>query len=583
MQIFARILSGLKYLTGPSLAALCAIFTLSPFQNCAPIHDRATWSQANSESTFKNSCQIDSLSKYRASLLTKTELVYVIKDLFPDQIESDTNHKILLALSQIPEITSSMTADHSNFAENNSGKVPSSIYLSHIADAAELLFIEYQKDNLFSQDCSAERDSIACLNHLRAKIFERLWRRPLIEEEYQLLLEVFSGELSFDEKVKVAFLIAFLSPQFYLKNYLPLKGANTVVHYSQYFLASRIAFFIYNSVPDRDLLEAAKKGELDSQYAIAAHVRRLLSNPELVDRFVTHTLSHWLGIDEDLNASGELSNDLGAKVRTRDLAQANFLALKDMVRENKNLPSFFNLEEIYLNQSIAQYMGFDASTLANIGLAQTSSPYEFKKVQVKALEGPYGNYFLSPHFASKTQSALSGGLKTLISRRGKYVAEKFLCMTIPPNELDPADVTRVLGPNPDLLTQIHVGEIRSNHESCKMCHGVVDRFGMGLEFVGPFGRPRSQYADGTAIKVNFKLKEEDQNSVISFEQFLDTAVKDSRLHACFIKTLASKVAPMMATDQMPCVQTLTPKSQTLGIVDLVAEIISSPLFQKALK
>lgn len=561
---------------------LIIIFTTAfLFQNCEPSHSirkLATKSLA-SNSTYA----INSLPKYRPSLLTKIELKYIIQDLFKKEVELDSSELILKEISVLPDLAVDLIADATIFSENNPAKMTSELYLSQLADIEEALFNQYSKNSDFRNFCSENKPPRACLGYMQKEIIEKLWRRPLIREEFEIFVSLFASNEPLEEKAKLAFITTFLAPQFYIKNYHPLKGANQVITYSQYALASRISFFIYNSVPDAELLVAAGRGLLTKPEEISRQVNRILTQPTYLNRFVTHTLSIWLGIDRDILSNAVLTNDKNAKAKLSEVALAEYNLLLDFVSENKSLQNFLNSNYVYLNSAIAEYLNIDESTLAKIGLEKSNPTVTLKKISTSLLGYPFGGYFQGAHFASKTKSSLDGGLKTLVSQRGKYVAEKFFCFTIPPNALTSDDITRVLGPSANDLNQIQVGEIRSQHASCTSCHGVVDRLGMGFEFRDAFGRTRTKYSNGTAISIRFSLSNNQESLVTNFDEFMGSLASDPRVHSCFIKTISNKVALMNADAQSSLIKELLPVSQTLGVKDLVSAIIASPLFTKSMR
>ena len=58
-------------------------------------------------------------------------------------------------------------------------------------------------------------------------------------------------------------------------------------------LASRLSFFLWSSIPDEPLLEAAEKGRLKNSAVMAQHVRRMLADPR-ADRLIENFAGQWL-------------------------------------------------------------------------------------------------------------------------------------------------------------------------------------------------------------------------------------------------------------------------------------------------
>ena len=58
-------------------------------------------------------------------------------------------------------------------------------------------------------------------------------------------------------------------------------------------LASRLSFFLWSSIPDDELLEAATRDRLKDPAVLERQVRRMLADPKS-ERFVTNFAGQWL-------------------------------------------------------------------------------------------------------------------------------------------------------------------------------------------------------------------------------------------------------------------------------------------------
>lgn len=530
-----------------------AVGLVLTFQNCgAPEHvDRAS----SNVSFLKATCSQEYVPEYHPSLLTRTELLYVIKDTL--SFSAPVQKKI----SQLPDISVDRLSDETIYAENNSATVPSELYLATLLDLSDILFGEYEATPVFKNNCAASSNPASCLDFLIGQVVVRLWRRPLIPIEINTLEALFKENLPLRTKANALFTMTLTSPQFYLKNYLPSVKKGPIVNYDQYYLASRISFFLYNSVPDAELWAAAVHGQLATASQIESQVDRILKNPGFANRFTLFTLAPWAGLDWDIQSSAVITNDKGVSVPLSTLAQQPFQQLYNMVLENAPLSDFVYGPSVMMSAPIAGFLG-----LSTTGLGSTLT-------RVPATETMIGSYFTSPHFAQRTKSPV--GSKTLVSKRGIMVAEKFLCTNIPPNELSPSDIIKVLK---GATNEIQVGERRSTHPSCVSCHGVVDKMGMGLEFMDVFGKLRTTYADQTPIAIHFKVHPSDSEYAMDIGSFLSNLSHDERFHSCFLKTIANKVAPMTLSAPQGCVNEVFFQHSGGGIRDYVKGLVSSRVF-----
>src|SRR5207247_1475867 len=62
---------------------------------------------------------------------------------------------------------------------------------------------------------------------------------------------------------------------------------------TEYALASRLSYFLWNSTPDEQLLAAARQGQLQDSKVLRAQTERMLKDPK-AERFVNDFVDQWL-------------------------------------------------------------------------------------------------------------------------------------------------------------------------------------------------------------------------------------------------------------------------------------------------
>lgn len=544
-------------------------FAVMPFQACAPLNslteeESGTFPSISSGSglgSFKT-CEAIQNPEYRSSLLTKTEISYILSDLFASEIGANAN--ILKKVNEMSEIKVDKLADSTIFSENNTGDLNSETYIFQLMDVAQLLFDQYALGTKINTECL--NASSACLNNFLNNTLSRLWRRPALNQEKAVFTEIFNRSIALKEKLNLAYVIALSSPQFYYKNYLPRTNAEDL-SYSQFALASRISFFLYNSVPDSALWQDAQNGKLSDPTVVQSHIDRILTREPFVSRFVKHTLSTWLGIADELNSNLSTTNDKGISIPLKVLAQQQYLQIYDVVMKNESLSQIFSSDTLYMNKALASYLGLNASQ------------YTDQLQKVNAIPGSLeGSYLASAHFANATTNSTP---KTLVTRRGIHIARNFMCEAIPVNEADPDAVSKVLGPAALTMTQIEIGNIRRSHVSCKGCHKEIDKMGMGAEFVDSFGRLRQSYSTGQKINVNFTITESASEAVEDLPSFLKSVSQDKRVFSCFVKSTMSKVAPLILEESNPCANDVVEANLNSGIRSYIKGLVTSKFFTQA--
>ena len=119
------------------------------------------------------------------------------------------------------------------------------------------------------------------------------FRRPLTSDEKQFFrVAPFDEAPSLDAAVRRAVLLILNSPHFLYTDLTPV-GQEP----SQHAIASRLAFALWDSIPDESLFEAASNGRLNSVEQIEAQARRMIASPRA--RAKMHGFfDHWLELGE---------------------------------------------------------------------------------------------------------------------------------------------------------------------------------------------------------------------------------------------------------------------------------------------
>jgi hypothetical protein len=134
---------------------------------------------------------------------------------------------------------------------------------------------------------------------------QRAWRRPITEAETRRLRTFWDDQLAqgqFDEAVALTAAGILQSPHFVFRME---QGRETDrekgrVKLTDYEIASKLSYFLWDSMPDTELFAAAEKGKLSSKGGMKKQVERMLQDPRAVDA-VVHFHNQWLGTDQVRN------------------------------------------------------------------------------------------------------------------------------------------------------------------------------------------------------------------------------------------------------------------------------------------
>ena len=318
-----------------------------------------------------------------------------------------------------------------------------------------------------------EDGEVGCTEDTVRRFAERAWRRPLTEPELAGLL-VFVDEAlaegdSWHDGLKLAMKAALLSPHFVFRVELDPDPQSLQPHpLGDYELASRLSYFLWSSMPDDALFDAAKTGGLNDPEAIAEQVERMLADPKakaLAENFA----GQWLytrAVGAELVKDPETYPDFSTALRD-DMRTEMELLIAAVIEEGRGLDQLFTAKETFVNDRLAAYYGLDP-----VGTD------EFVRV---SLEGTPRKGLLT-----------SGGLMSVLAhpnvtspvKRGKWVVEQLLCIEPPP---PPPDAEATVDPSfDDGPMRDRLAKHRED-PSCASCHALMDPVGLAFEHYDGMG------------------------------------------------------------------------------------------------
>jgi len=281
------------------------------------------------------------------------------------------------------------------------------------------------------------------------------------------------------------------SPRFlYLAEAAPRQGAGKL---NSYELASRLSYFLWSSMPDDSLREAAASGKLNTPKELRSQVERMLKDPRasaLTENFV----GQWL----HLRKLGEMPPD---PEKSRAYYENN---LEEAMREetrryfqyvlsnNRSILDFIDSDYTFLNPALARHYKIPGVTVEG-----------FRKVSLKPEHHRGG---LLGHGSILT--ATSNGVETQPVVRGVWILENLL--GTPPNP-PPPDIDPIEPDTRGVTTIRALMEKHRNNPTCFECHRKIDPLGLSMEHYDYIGAWRDRYnkklpsdgsgkmPDGTAI------------------------------------------------------------------------------------
>lgn len=394
----------------------------------------------------------------------------------------------------------------------------------------------------------------------RLRAFAQIaYRRPLRDGEVapieRMVLVKLQGGLKPLEALQLGFQAILASPGFI---YLA-EGEGELDAYS---LASRLAYFLWSSTPDIELLKVAHSGKLSDPEELSRQIDRMLADSKS-KRFVSNFVRCWLGLD----GIGEMP----VSVDFREYYRNNLDTAMRMETE-----SFFQhiLDE---NLPLSEFLTADYSFLnRELGMHYAIEGLEGSHMRQVSLKGS-GRRGLTSQGLFLTASA--NGVDTSPVVRGIYVLEKVLGYTPPP---PPPDVPEL---DPDITGATSLREELAKHReatSCAECHRKIDPLGFALENYDAIGSWRDEYNRGKPVDASGKLPSGDEFQNPS--EFRDLMIGRSD---DFTKCLAEKLLTYSLGRELDfgdreVVEHMLAKleAEDGGLKDLVKAIVMSKSFGK---
>ncbi|MFZ9837408.1 MAG: DUF1588 domain-containing protein [Opitutaceae bacterium] len=308
---------------------------------------------------------------------------------------------------------------------------------------------------------------------LLAGFLARAYRRAVPSGEVERFLPVFDQALggggSFTDALVAAYTAVLCSPEF-------LGLAESPGELEGPALASRLALFLWNSVPDPALRALGESGRLREDAVLRSETERLLADPR-AQRFRDAFLDYWL----DLRKVGATSPDelLYPDYYLDDLLVESALAesrgyFQELLDRDLPVRHVVDADFAVLNEKLAEHYGLPA--VPGVALRRVALP-----------PGSMRGGFLTQAAVLKVTA---NGTTTSPVLRGAWVMERLLGRPPPP---PPPGVPAV---EPDIRGAATLRQQLEQHRaqaSCAGCHARIDPAGFALEAFDVLGGARDRY------------------------------------------------------------------------------------------
>jgi len=401
----------------------------------------------------------------------------------------------------------------------------------------------------------------------------RAWRRPVTDVEIDRYMAIVEGEVQngtpFRAAMKTGLLGILISQNFY---YLS-EGSQTEFRdtLNDWELASRLSYFLWSSLPDEELQQAAQTGTLRQPDQLRAQVRRMMADPK-ISRFTDSFPRQWL----QLKKVGMFPPD-----------EKLYPDYDPWLEKSMVLESVHYFTEVFnQNLSLSEFLDSDWSVInprlaLHYGLPSPESP-DFTRVMFRPEDHRGG---LLTH--ASALSLTSDGTRHRPVHRGVWVSEVILGKTPnpPPPNVEPIEPNPVNEPKATIRMKI---EAHTVHAHCAACHKKIDPLGFAFNNYDAIGRWQTEEQVSTGKGANPSV---DASGMFpdgrryagpeEFKQLLRNDLDQFRL--AFVEKLATyglrRAMTIDDRDHLAAIARETEKHND-RLRDLVEDFILSDLFQK---
>ena len=361
------------------------------------------------------------------------------------------------------------------------------------------------RDHILTCDPAKDKTKTpeACAKEIFSSLAKRAYRRPINDEDMAEIMQYYADgvkEGGFESGIREGITGILASPFFLYRGERIPTGLKPGDKYAitDLELASKLSFFLWNSLPDAELLAVASKNRLSDPATLDMQVRRMLADPRsrtLASDFVFQ----WLDMKrlDDVIPDNDVFPYASGRLDPRPDFRTELTLFADSIfHEDRNVVDLLRASHTYLNERVAlQY-----------GITDVKGD-EFRRVELKdstrwGLLGK-GAILMAAAYPNRTSPVL----------RGKFILNNIV--GVPPASPPPNVPTLN---DKDIGTQkaLTVRELMAKHRAspaCSSCHAVMDPLGFALEnfdatamwrdkdrFAGTMIDSAGELPDGTKLK-----------------------------------------------------------------------------------
>ena len=488
-------------------------------------------------------------------------------------------------------------------------------YLIEQYQVAGAYFASYavEDERFYICDPEGEEEEVGCIEKSLLNFAQRAYRRPLTPDESSRVSALFQGLLDthdLEESIQLTVQGVLMSPQFLYR----LDGSPDTPVTESYALAARMSYFLWNSMPDAELFEAAANDELQTAKQVETQAKRMLEDPRAREA-VVHFHRQWLDLQGVYLANADMNTYLGTYlpeaedaieedevlfveameelwttyligVRAAMVKEAELFVEKTIFAGDGSLKALLTENQGYIAR-FDSFVGEDLGTDRIYGVSEDDW-LEGDEYRLELSDGnvEYSLDFYPAIFPSDERAGILTLGAVLASHshpvhpapvlRGVFIKERLLCQSSgqPPEGAEgaaPPDSLDVDSTNRQRLEAI------TSPPECIVCHESINPLGFALENFDSLGGYRTQ-DNGLDVDASGTLPTGER-----FDNAVDLAhhlAKQRETHDCYVEHWSRVAYGMARPDEEVLFVHQTQFMKKKGDVQkLILSIVSSNAFR----
>ncbi|HTR00169.1 MAG TPA: DUF1592 domain-containing protein [Candidatus Acidoferrum sp.] len=336
------------------------------------------------------------------------------------------------------------------------------------------------RDKIFICRPAQPSEELACARRILGNLAQQAFRRPVTDDDLASPLQFYSGGRehgSFDDGIQKGLMAILASPKFLYRAHSP-SGSSGVFALSDNELATRLAFFLWSSQPDNELIALAQANKLHESATLQQQVKRMLADPR-ANALVVNFAFQWLHVSglEQVNPDKTIFPQFTFDL-IPDFRKELELFIGEQFRTDRPVGELLTANYTYLNERLSLHYGLNVVRGGQFQRVTLKDPQRF------GLLGK-GAVLMTTSYANRTSPVI----------RGAWILDK-LIGTPPPS---PPPNVEAFPETQEGAVALTVRERLEKHRSnatCKTCHSIIDPLGLSLENYNSVGQ--WQLKDGDA-------------------------------------------------------------------------------------